>query len=127
MRKMYNTTTGKDYYLGAIRAVDGSSFTGDFIVVMDEEKEALLEAFNSAVPPDAEEEALDLPALQQAMFNIGRRLNLNEAERLIKSFDTDGGGTVDFDEFAAGFERMVGMELPHGLGVERLWNGARCV
>lgn len=125
VRKMVSDGGKRDFYLGAIRAADGSSYAGDFIVVQDEEDEALMSAFEKAVPPDAEEEALDLPALQEAMYNIGRRLNLNEAERLVKSFDTDGGGTVDFEEFKAGFKRMVGMELPHGLGVERLYHGSR--
>jgi hypothetical protein len=87
----------------------------------------------------------------------------SQANRLVKSFDMDGNGTIDFDEFLQvtfvpllsciiystcasgamlcsivrkhtlthlhvccvqcnvkqGFQRMVGMELPHGLGVER--------
>ena len=38
------------------------------------------------------------------MKMVGRRLNDDEALRLVKSFDTDGNGTIDFDEFVEGFQ-----------------------
>jgi len=46
---------------------------------------------------DEPEGALDVRGLVAAMLAVGRRLNENEAQRLVSSFDTDGDGTIDFE------------------------------
>jgi hypothetical protein len=49
-------------------------------------------------------EGLTAKTLTDAMRHVGRRLNQDEANRLVKSFDTDGNGTIDFHEFTEGFQ-----------------------
>lgn len=49
-------------------------------------------------------EGLHAKTLMEAMEMVGRRLNTDEADRLVKAFDTDGNGTIDFPEFAEGFQ-----------------------
>lgn len=120
VRKSEPKKDGDAVYMGVIQVDEENSYEGEFIVVKDQSEEELSSVFFSMCDED---QALDLKALQRAMLGVGRRLNLNEAERLVKSFDTDGNGTIEFDEFLAGFRRMVGMELPHGMGVERFGDG----
>jgi len=40
--------------------------------------------------------------LKKAMAAVGQRLNDDEALRLVKSFDTDANGSIDYHEFVEG-------------------------
>ena len=107
-------------HLGIIRGLSAHCFfAGDMCVVADEDGETLFAAFQNALDCPLDQDArLNSQTLKRAMAAVGRRLNDDEALRLVKSFDTDANGSIDYHEFVEGFKGMVGMELPHGLGVE---------
>ena len=54
------------------------------------------------------------------MLSIGRLVSEQEARNLIYYFDSNGNGTVEFEEFKRGVERLVGSSCPHGSGIEYL-------
>lgn len=101
--------------LGEIYADADHSYAGEFRVVAEVEEGDMKNAFNKHAFDDV---YLDVDGLMMAMREVGRRINRDEGERLVRSFDTDGNGRIEFKEFKFGLDNMVGMEMPHGLGQE---------
>jgi hypothetical protein len=62
--------------------------------------------------------SLDAAGLIRAMCEIGRRINTDESNRLLRAFDSSGDGGAQLKEFASGLDNLVGVDLPHGLGQE---------
>jgi hypothetical protein len=61
---------------------------------------------------------LDAAGLIRAMREIGRRINTDESNRLLRAFDASGDGGIQLQEFTSGLNNLVGVDLPHGLGQE---------
>jgi len=75
-----------------------SNYAGEFCIVQDVQEDKLYEAYSNALSK-GDADGLTPATLIAAMANVGRRLNNDEADRLVKSFDDDGNGTIDFQEF----------------------------
>ena len=102
--------------LGIMHGVtEQCKYAGEFHVIEDVDEATVRAAFEAACD---KAECLTTETLIKAMENVGRRLNDSEAKRLVTSFDNNSDGVIDFKEFVEGLSRMIGMELPHGLGVE---------
>jgi hypothetical protein len=119
--------------VGEIFAGHHDIYAGGFCIVKDVSQEDMRRAFfkhsvNSErvkLGKESEDKFLTQSGLQKAVREVGRRINNDEAARLIRSFDTDGNGYIDFAEFEAGIKNMVGMEMPHGFGQEIFQNGSQ--
>jgi len=90
-------------------------YAGEFEIVEAVDHDVMMRAF---LKHALEGQYLNVDALQKAMREVGRRINSDEGERLVRSFDMDGNGGIEYKEFEFGLNNMVGMEMPHGLGQE---------
>ena len=70
---------------------------------------------------------LDVTSLISATRELGRRINEDESNRLVRAFDGSGDGGIQLEEFAYGLNNMVGMILPHGQGHELFSDGSSYV
>ena len=125
--------SGAEHCVGQIFVNWDSGYAGEWQVVEEVpqqqresafEKHALSENGVRTGIPD-HDRYLDQTGLQNAMRDVGRHINTEEASRLTRSFDADGNGLVEISEFEHGLNNMVGMELPHGLGREWFKNGGQ--
>ena len=101
--------------MGEIYGDADHSYAGEFRVVAEVDEEEMRQAFGNHALDDV---YLDVSGLMLAMRQVGRRINADEGGRLVRSFDTDGNGRIEFKEFKFGLDNMIGMEMPHGLGQE---------
>ena len=110
--------------VGMVVADSSNFFAGEFRIVQAVSIEDMQAAFNKNA---VDIKYLDLPGLKRAMREVGRRINDDEGSRLVRSFDVDGNGRIEFNEFKSGLDNMVGMELPHGYGQEIFADGSQYV
>ena len=101
-----------------------NSYAGEFTIVKEVASEEVHAAFKKHAFDNT---SLDLNGLKRAMREVGRRINDDEANRLVRSFDTSGDNRVQFDEFEFGLQNMFGVEMPHGLGQEVFKTGSQYV
>jgi len=115
---------GMETPVGMVVADSSIFFAGEFRIVQEVSIEDMQAAFNKNA---VDLKYLDLPGLKRAMREVGRKINDDEGSRLVRSFDVDGNGRIEFNEFQSGLDNMVGMELPHGYGQEIFADGSQYV
>ncbi|EKX41094.1 hypothetical protein GUITHDRAFT_153921 [Guillardia theta CCMP2712] len=122
-RYLHATTkkSGEVSYSGMLYADKDNTFSGEFTVVKAMPDSDVVEAFEMH---KNDKELLTVAGMGRALGRLGRKFDQHECERMMGRFSQSQAGLA-LDNFRCLCDHFVGLELPHGLGVERFADGSK--
>eukprot|EP00960_Hanusia_phi_P049923 759880-Hanusia_phi.AAC.2 len=117
----FTKKNGETCFTGMLYADKDNTYSGEFTVIQAMAESDVAEAFRSH---QAEKGTLTVAGASKALSRLGRKFDAQEVEKLASKF-SQSPNELTMQEFRSFCSHLVGLEVPHGLGVERFADGSK--